>query len=362
MLQNIKHAIGIYKVRIFLSILIGMVLLYVSNPYPTQPLNLAIGQQGSSYHLLGNKIASYLKSYGIEVNLIDPSGMQKGVDSASSKKSSINAAFMTAGQTPQDSWTNLVSLGSVQYSPLWLFYHGQKPENELQLFRKKIAIGADNTNTQALFRTLAEGLGYSIDDKPNFLKLKHSDAVNLFNAGMIDAIFIVDGIDSENIQNLLENQRNHIFSFDKADAYIWQFPYLNKMVIPKGALNLREQNPNDDVTVLESSMTLLVEKDTHPYIQWLLLKAVRDIQNNADHRFAPINFFPARLDGSIKMSEIAERYYNFGFPELSKYMPLWIAIYLDRIWFVLLSFLAVILPFRQIWSILRELSGKDNTH
>ena len=33
------------------------VLIYLSDPYPTKPLNLAVGQKGTSYEVLGRHIA-----------------------------------------------------------------------------------------------------------------------------------------------------------------------------------------------------------------------------------------------------------------------------------------------------------------
>lgn len=232
----------------------------------------------------------------------------------------------------------------------------------MELFQRKIAIGADDTNTQALFKTLANTLGYTVANQPNLLKIKHAEAVARFDAGDIDAIFIVDGIDSEYIRKLLGNPKNHVYNFRLADAYTWQIPYLKKLTIPKGGLNLPALYPDDDISILSTSMTLLVEENTHPYIQWLLLRAIRDISNASAQGFAPTGFFPARLDSTVALSNIAERYYDSGFPELAKYMPLWLAVYLDRFWVILLSVLAIILPLKEIWGFaegIREKARKD---
>lgn len=104
-------------------------LLYLSAPYPTRPLNLAVGQKGSSYDALGQKLAAYFKQYGLRVNLIETTGMSESVSKLDDDSSAINAAFMTAGQTAPVEWSGLVSLGSVQYSPLWLIYRGSAPKN-----------------------------------------------------------------------------------------------------------------------------------------------------------------------------------------------------------------------------------------
>ncbi len=334
-------------------------VMYLSEPYPTQPLNLAIGQKGSSYEALGIKLSQYFEKHSLKVNLIATSGMDEAVNKLDDDSSAINAAFMSAGRPVPQSWSGLVSLGSVQYSPIWLIYRGKPPKDELDLFSQKIAIGAEGTNTQALFKTLAAARGYKIEGQSNLLPIKHADAVARLNAGEIDAVFIVDGFDSENVQTILRNPSNRIYNVELADAYTRQMPYLNKLSVPKGALNITSLNPDSDKTILATSTTLLVEENTHPYIQWLLLRAIRDINNEGSRFFAPPNFFPAQLDTTINLSKIAARYYASGFPELTEHMPWWLAIDLDNIWVVLLTVLAIIVPIRELWSAIHDLISKQ---
>ncbi len=335
------------------------IVIYLSKPYPTETLNLAIGQHGSSYETLGKKLAEHFAKHGLKINLIETSGMDEAVNRLDDDGSTINAAFMSAGRPVSNSLSGLVSLGSVQYSPIWLIYRGNTPKDEVELFNRKISIGADGTNTQTLFKTLATARGFDIRDQNNLLSLKHAEAVEQLNAGALDAIFIVDGFDSVNVQDLLNNPSNRIFNVNLADAYTKQIPYLSKLNVPKGALNMATLNPESDTTILATSTTLLVEENTHPYIQWLLMKAVRDINNEGSRFFAPPNFFPAQLDTSVRLSKIAARYYNSGFPELTEHMPWWLAIYLDRIWVVILSVLAIFVPMRQLWSAINDLVSKQ---
>lgn len=330
-------------------------LIYLSKPYPTEPLRLAIGQPGSSYEALGHSIAAYFERHGLKVELIKTGGMDESINKLDDDRSIINAAFMTAGKAPPVNWSGLSSLGSVQYSPLWLVYRGETPGNELQLFNKRIAIGNDGTNTQSLFLTLAEARGYPTTNQPNFIKATHAEAVDMLNKGSIDAIFIADGVNSENVRNLLTNPDNKIYSFELADAYTRQIPYLNKLTIPQGALDLKTMLPEQNKTILATSTTLLVENELHPFIQWMLIRAVRDLNNKETRFFAPQNFFPAQLDSTTGLSPIAERYYEHGFPALTEYMPLWIAIYLDRIWVLILTALAIIVPLRELWGAIQNL-------
>ena len=334
--------------------LIGCIaLIALSRPYPTEKVYLSIGQKGSSYDVLGDYLESYFKSYGLDLIKVETSGLEEGLAKLDDDHSRINAGFLTAGRTKPENFSGLVSLGSIQYAPAWLFYRGE-PLTHNDFLQKRIAIGTEGTNTLSIFKTLAKARGLEIENNPNFLKIKHNEAVTLLNAGLIDALFIVDGFDSTNVQSLLADPKNHIYSFQLADAYEKQFPFLNKLSIPRGALDLTNIRPAADTTVLSTTVALLVEDNLNPYTQWVLLKAIRDLNNDRSHFFAPPNFFPAYLDRSIPLSSIATRYYQRGFPVLTEYLPLWLAIYLDRVWVYLLAVLAIVLPLARLIPNIRD--------
>lgn len=345
-------------------VLLGLILvppiIYLSKPYPTEPLRLAIGQKGTSYEYMGHKIAEYFKAHGLDIELVSTHGMDEGISKLDDDHASINAAFMTAGKPPPIAWSGLSSLGSVQYSPLWLIYQGVPPSNGRELLTKRIAIGNDGTNTQSLFMILAKARGINVDSQSNFIKTTHADAVTMLDNDELDAVFIADGLDSENVQRLLKNPKNKIISFDLADAYTRQIPYLNKLVVPRGSIDLVNIRPEEDKTILATTTTLLVENELHPLIQWMLLRAIREIHNEGSHFFAPTDFFPARLDNTTDLSPIAVRFYGHGFPALTEYMPWWLAIYLDRIWVILLTVVAIVVPLKEIWSAIRDLRTKGD--
>lgn len=240
-----------------------------------------------------------------------------------------------------------MSLGSIQYSPLWLLYRGEpvRDESAIRHFADKtIAVGTRDNSTQSIFRKIIELHGLSFAGMTNFLELPNVEAAQRLRDGRIDAMFLMDSIDSPLIQTLISNPEIHIFDFRLAEAYTRHLPFLQRLVIPRGALNLKDLYPPADINLLGSTVTLLVESDTHPVIQWIFLKAARHISNERQQFFATPDFFPAYLDRSLPLSDVAKRYYQSGFPPLAKYMPLWLADFIDRVWFDLVAALAVIIP------------------
>ena len=333
---------------LILAGMIGVLLVLTwLNPLPPKKVYLATGQPGSSYRLLGEKFAHYFARYGIELVPVDSPGVHDRLFKLTDDGSPVSSTFYVAGGPGVDETQKVVSLGSIQYSPLWLLYRGDPvvDDNAIRHFADKtIAVGTRDNSTQSIFRKIIELHGLSFAGMTNFLELPNVEAAQRLRDGRIDAMFLMDSIDSPLIQTLISNPEIHIFDFRLAEAYTRHLPFLQRLVIPRGALNLKDLYPPADINLLGSTVTLLVESDTHPVIQWIFLKAARHISNERQQFFATPDFFPAYLDRSLPLSDVAKRYYQSGFPPLAKYMPLWLADFIDRVWFDLVAALAVIIP------------------
>ena len=133
-------------------------------------------------------------------------------------------------------------------------------------------------------------------------------------------------------------------SFPLADAYIKQLPFLQKLVIPRGSRSIAKVEPPQDITILASTTNLLVEKNTHPAIQWAFLLAARENNRDADAFFSSPNLFPKDIDRSFELSPVARHFFENGVPSIFSYMPIWIASLIDSIWIYILACFALIFP------------------
>ena len=164
------------------------------------------------------------------------------------------------------------------------------------------------------------------------------------------AVLSGDGIgpevtaESVKVLNVIGQAFNIEFNFEYAKALAKKLPYLEVVEIPKGSLDLKNLRPPKDISMLSSTVSLLVEKDMHPAVQYLFLLGAEKISNNVDQFFAKPDLFPAYLDHNIPLSPVANRFYEKGAPALKDSLPLWLSSYLDRIWILLIGALAVIYP------------------
>jgi hypothetical protein len=182
------------------------------------------------------------------------------------------------------------------------------------------------------------------DRRDHFLSLTHAEAAARLIKGDVDAMFVVDGIDSPIVQKLLSTPGIHLFNFGLVPAYTKQMPVLDMVTIPRGSLNLQTIYPKEDIHMIASTTTLLVLEDTHPAIQLLFLMAADHISNDRNQFFAKPEFFPVYLDHSVPLSPVAKRFYDNGPPVLAQLLPLWLASFVDRMWLLVLGTLAVAYP------------------
>ena len=326
-------------------------LLYLARPWPPGKVYMAVGQPGSSYEMMGERFRDHFRHHRIKLDLVNTSGSIESLKELADPDNKVNAAFLMGGSSRRGDFPNLVSLGSVQYSPLWIFYRGKEisTEDPMQYFSDKlIAIGTPGTGTQSLLKKLIELRGFEFRMHSNFLELPHAQAEADLIASKIDAMCLVESFDSPLVQNLLRHKDIHILDFKLVAAYAKKLPFLDMVVIPRGSLDLRRIYPDHDIHLPATTMTLLVEKDLHPAIQQLFLMAAEQASQDRNHFFARPDFFPTYIDHSIPLSEIAKLYYDKGPPTLAHHLPFWLASFFDRVWLATITLLALIIPFLKL--------------
>ena len=97
---------------------------------------------------------------------------------------------------------------------------------------------------------------------------------------------------SPTVQQLLADERVALAGFTHADAFVALFPFLNKVVVPRGVVSIPDDRPPANVVLIATRASLVVRKDVHPAIQYLLLNAAVKI-HSAPSIFHPANAFPA---------------------------------------------------------------------
>lgn len=318
----------------------------VLRPWPPAKAYLATGQAGSSYTRLAEQFAAIFARHGIELVLRPTAGLEEGWVRLQDDADPVNASFLTGGGKAPETYTSLMSMGSVQFSPLWIFYRGEANafNSIVELRDMRLAIGLPGSATRNIFVKLAGAHGLAYKERPNFYELSHAAAIDRLRRGELDAVFMVDGIDSPNVQALLNMPGVHMLNLALAEAYLKHLPELSQVRIPRGALDITRVLPPQDVVLLSSTVNLLVQDDMHPALQWLFLLAAREVGQGRNQFFANPGGFPADLDQTVSLSPVARRYFDQGIPAVFAHLPLHWAALFDRIWLLALWLMAVAIP------------------
>lgn len=355
------HALARNEWPLLLLLALGVIaLINYTRPLPPREVSMAVGQAGSAHMLIANYYAQFFADRGVDLKIIPTDGTGQNLK-AITENPAIKAGLIVGGATKKGQYPQLMSLGSIEYEPLWLFYRGAVYDQDdvFQHFSmQRIAIGTGGTATQRILREILELRGIPIETQSNFLVWPHQKAANALINGEIDAMAVVDGFDSPTIQRLLNAPDIHLYSFKLAPAYIKKLPYLDSVVIPRGALNMAELRPPEDVRMVASSLTVVVDKDLHPALQLLFLMAADQYGDSREQFFARPDEFPSYKDQSLPLSPIAKTYFEEGPPKGLRFAPFWIASFVDRIWLLTVGLLAVGYPLYRLLPNYRHMQSR----
>lgn len=330
---------------VLLSLLGLILLLYFFNPLPPSRISLASGQANSSLEVWAKRYQQYFLEAGINLELVSTKGAQENIDLINNKK--VHVALSQGGMPVNRE--GISSLGSIGFMPLWLFYRtdGFNDPNQF-LSKKKISINVPGSGTHRLIETILAQHELSISKQANFIELPSVPSVKELLAGKIDAVALVAGMESGNVQSILQDPSIKIYDFGMARAYEKHLDFIEVVNVPMGAIDMKPITPQKDVLMPATTTVLLVDQDLHPAIQYLFLKASKDLNKDYKPFFNRPGGFPAYLDPTVPESDIAERFYEHGLFPLDRFVPFWLASFLDRAWFYLIAALAVVYPLMRI--------------
>jgi TRAP transporter TAXI family solute receptor len=320
------------------------VTLLLMRPAPPKEIALATGSADGTYHVVGTRYRDLLARDGVSVRLVPTQGAVDNVRRLQDPQSGIDVALVQAGIAGgEQAEGGIVSLGNMYYEPLWVFHRGKERITRLGPLRgKMIAIGPKSSGTEALALTMLRSNGLH-EPPTTLLNIGGRAAANLLQSGGIDALFILADPQSPLIAELMRAPGIQLMTFDRADAYVRQHPFLQRLTLPQGVFDLERNIPDREIVMLGVPETLLARDSLHPALAYLLLRAASEVHERASMFYGP-RTFPAPGDGDIPLSTEARRYYQSGPPFLQRYLPYWAANLVDRLLVLLVPAVAVMLP------------------
>jgi TRAP-type uncharacterized transport system substrate-binding protein len=337
----------VHKFWRYLSVAVTMAILlgagvFVFESLPPRTIVMATGAEGGANYELGIRYREILARAGVELRLQPTTGSLENLRRLRDSKSGVSVGFTQGGTTTKKESPELESLGTIFYEPLWLFRRGEIGEGAQGLRGRRLSIGPEGSGGRALAlqiisRTKLDSIIGELSGFPPQV------AAEKLIAGDIDAAFIVTGWESPVIQSLLNAKGIEADSYLHADALIAIYPFLHKLVLPAGVVDLSTDRPPEDVVLLAPKASLAVRADLHSALQYLLLDAAVQIHSQPGI-FQKAGQFPAAESIDLPLSGEAHRFYRSGQPFLQGYLPFWIATLVEKTLVVLIPLAALLYP------------------
>ena len=318
--------------------------LTVGNPFPPHTVTMVTGPEGSAFHEFGARYREVLRRAGIDLRVIRTEGGVENLERLRDPASGVEVAFLESGLTTREKSPDLVSLGTVSLEPLWSFFRGQLHGEgaRTKLKGKRISIEPKGSATRVLARRLLALNGIA-ETSVVLLGLPPEPSAESLLRGKIDGAVMLTSWQSPVVRRLLVASGIVLESYPRADAYVALFPSLYKVILPTGVADLARNIPPKDVALLAVEASLVVRKDLHPALQYLLLEAAAEIHGGPEI-FHKAGRFPAAEAVNLPLSAPAREFYHSGLPFVYRVFPLWFAGLAERLLILLIPLLVVVFP------------------
>ncbi|HTO75468.1 MAG TPA: TAXI family TRAP transporter solute-binding subunit [Thermoanaerobaculia bacterium] len=314
----------------------------VGRGLPPRTVVMTTGPEGSAYQEFGEKYRAALARDGIRLELRPSLGNLENLARLNDASSGVSVGFVASGLTTEKASPGIESLGTISYEPIWIFCRGLSDQAQFgELRGKRLSIDPQGAIMLELLRAMG------LEKEVTVVPLGPAGGGEALLRGDVDCACMLTVADDPIVKRLLADDRVNPMTAQRADALVALYPYLSKVTIPRGAGSLAKDLPAQDVTLVAPTASLLVRRDLHPAVQYLLLQAAQDIHSGPGILRRP-GQFPAAEPEDVPLSREARTYYKSGGSFFQRHLPFWLAVIASRLVVVLVPLLGLLYPLLRV--------------
>jgi TRAP-type uncharacterized transport system substrate-binding protein len=303
--------------------------LFINSAVPTTII-ITAGPDGSVFKMYADKYKKILAKQGINLKILPSCGSTDNLKKLTTPKIQVDIGFVQGGEASAFDTSALVSLGSISYQPLMIFYRGE-PKKLISEFKgKRLDIGQRGSGAHSLALDILKVNGIEPGEDTTLVNTVSGDLANALTEDSVDAIFVMS--DSSSIQmmrKLMYTPGIHLFNFTQADGYTRRITYLSRLEVPRGTFDFGKDITSENLYLIGPTVEIIAHDNLHPALIDLLLEAAREVHSSAGI-FRKSGEFPAPLEREFRISPDASRFYASGKSFLYRNFPFWLASLMNR--------------------------------
>jgi len=338
-----------WRIGIFVGLLAGA-CLWLSFQFieriPPRQIVLASGPESSLYHRHAQRYKELMARQGVTVVERMTEGAGENLRLLGDPLSGVDIGFVQGGQAGSPEAKGVVMLASLYYQPLWIFVRrGERIDSLAALAGRKVSLGMPGSDTNALGAPLLAASGVT-ENNAKLIRMPTERAQSALRAGEVDVALMVGSVHNPSVTAALTDPMLELVSLAQADAYPQRYPYLSRRTLHAGAISFTPNVPSRDVALITTEAMLAARDTVHPAIVNLLLETIRDEHDDQGYFELPAEF-PNVEQVDLPVSPDAIRHKRFGPSLLYRYLPFWVATFVERFIIIVLPLLVIVMPVAQ---------------
>ena len=258
--------------------LISIVAILVSfvTILPPRDIVILAGPEEGYFANVAASIRNELRPLGINAQIEHIEDTTHIIDRLSGADTSgphLGFVAQDLAATPTD---RVFSLGMISIEPLWLFSQATGDiRNIRDLKGRSISIGPEGSGVRVLCRRILNLYGIN-ESNTTFVNLSIADSTVALEDKQIDAAFFLLSAKTPVIKRLNSRIGLQLIGIEEAEALSHKISHLERVIIPKGAFEIRSLRPGKDVETVALPVTMIVGKEAGDTLSALVANILRE--------------------------------------------------------------------------------------
>ncbi|HEY0181489.1 MAG TPA: TAXI family TRAP transporter solute-binding subunit [Rhodopila sp.] len=347
--------IRLIRIAILLPLAVGAIYA-VRRAIPPRDVTIETGPVGGSYYETALKYREVMQRHGIELRLRPNPDSLVIIDDVDRAGSDVDIGF-TAQAVRREQYPRTEAAGAIELQPLFVFYNigrlgGLATPSSLR--GKQIVLPTEQSATSRAALEVLNLYGVTrANTRIAFMQL--DQAVHALESGQADAGLFMLAPSNGFITEMAQSDPLRLLSETEGKGITRHLPFLRTTVLSRGSFDIDNNIPPDDVELVAATVNVVVRKNIHPAVLYMLLEAMKEVHRGTT-LISDAGEFPSVSGTDLLPHPLAPEYAKSGLPWTYREMPLSIASLIDYYFVIGVT----ILILAEIYKNLKYLSEMTN--